>query len=93
MEAVEVINLRKRPIGSLSGGQFQRVLIARALTCNPEIMILDEPTANVDMKVEKDIFDLLKKLTEEVVEYANVEVPPKSEGKQIMMILVPQVAK
>ena len=38
-------------------------------------------------------FDLLKKLTEEVMEYAKVEVPPKSEGKQIMMILVPQVAK
>jgi len=38
-------------------------------------------------------FNLLKKLTEEVVEYAKVEVPPKSEGKQIMMILVPQVAK
>ena len=38
-------------------------------------------------------FDLLKKLTEEVVEYAKVEVPPKSEGRQIMMILVPQIAK
>ena len=38
-------------------------------------------------------FDLLKKLTEEVIEYAKVEVPPKSEGKQIMMILVPQVDK
>ena len=38
-------------------------------------------------------FDLLKKLTEEGIEYAKVEVPPKSEGKQIMMILVPQVAK
>ena len=38
-------------------------------------------------------FDLLKKLTEEVVEYAKVEVQPKSEGRQIMMILVPQVAK
>ena len=37
--------------------------------------------------------DLLKKLTEEVSEYAKVEVPPKSEGKQIMMILVPQVEK
>ena len=58
MEAVEVLDLRKRSIGSLSGGQLQRVLIARALTCNPEIMILDEPTANVDMKIEKDIFDL-----------------------------------
>jgi len=38
-------------------------------------------------------FDLLKKLTEEVIEYAKVEVPPKTEGKQIMMILVPQIAK
>ncbi|PPR49651.1 MAG: Translation initiation factor IF-3 [Alphaproteobacteria bacterium MarineAlpha5_Bin5] len=38
-------------------------------------------------------FDLLKKLTEEVIEYAKVEVPPKSEGKQIMMILVPQIVK
>ena len=38
-------------------------------------------------------FDLLKKLTEEVSEYAKVEVPPKSEGKQIMMILVPQMTK
>ena len=38
-------------------------------------------------------FDLLKKLTEQVVEYAKVEVHPKSEGRQIMMILFPQVAK
>ena len=37
--------------------------------------------------------DLLKKLTDEVSEYAKVEVPPKSEGKQIMMILVPLMAK
>ena len=65
-EAVEVLDLRKRSIGSLSGGQLQRALIARALTCNPEIMILDEPTANVDMKVEKDIFDLLKRLNEKI---------------------------
>ena len=38
-------------------------------------------------------FDLLKKLTEEVSEYAKVEVPPKSEGKQIMIILAPQIEK
>ena len=38
-------------------------------------------------------FDVLKKLTEDVSEYAKVEVPPKSEGKQIMIILVPQMAK
>lgn len=66
MEAVDVLSLKKRPISSLSGGQLQRVLIARALTCNPEIIILDEPTANVDMKVEKDIFGLLKRLNEKI---------------------------
>jgi len=38
-------------------------------------------------------FALLKKLTAEVAEYAKVEVPPKGEGKQIMMILVPQIEK
>ena len=38
-------------------------------------------------------FNLLKKLTEEVSQFAKVEVPPKGEGKQIMMILVPQVEK
>ena len=38
-------------------------------------------------------FDLLKRLTEQVVEHAKVEDHPKSEGRQIMMILVPQVAK
>ncbi len=38
-------------------------------------------------------YDLLKKLTEEVEEYAKVEVPPKFEGKQIMMVLVPQTLK
>ena len=66
MDDVEILELRKRAIGSLSGGQLQRVLIARALTCEPKIMILDEPTANVDMKIEKDIFDLLKRLNENV---------------------------
>ena len=38
-------------------------------------------------------FDLLKKLTEEVASFAKVEIPPKGEGKQIMMVLVPQVEK
>ena len=60
MEAVEIADVWQRPVGSLSGGQLQRVLIARALACQPEILILDEPTANIDVRVEEDIFGLLK---------------------------------
>lgn len=47
---------------SLSGGQAQRVLIARALLTNPKLLILDEPTANVDAENEKILFSILKEL-------------------------------
>jgi zinc transport system ATP-binding protein len=62
MQEVEVGDLARRQIGSLSGGQLQRVLLARALACEPEILILDEPTANIDLRLESDIFDLLRGL-------------------------------
>ncbi len=64
MVETEVDELAKRQISTLSGGQLQRVLVARALACEPRILILDEPTANIDMRVETDIFDLLKQLNQ-----------------------------
>ncbi len=64
MQTLEIDDIGKRQVGTLSGGQLQRVLIARALVCQPEILILDEPTSNVDMRVEEDIFALLKNYSE-----------------------------
>ena len=62
MTQTEIADLAQRRIATLSGGQLQRVLVARALACEPQILILDEPTANIDMRVESDIFDLLRVL-------------------------------
>jgi len=53
-------------IGSLSGGQRQRVMIARALCAHPSILILDEPTASIDVAGQRDIYELLKALSRSV---------------------------
>lgn len=66
LEKMKAADLAKRHIGTLSGGQVQRVLLARALVSQPQLLILDEPTANVDMRMEEDIFDLLAKVKEQM---------------------------
>jgi zinc transport system ATP-binding protein len=58
---VEADGIRNRQVGSLSGGQLQRVLLARALVAEPHVLILDEPTANIDQRLENDIFHLLQR--------------------------------
>lgn len=64
MLALELDTIAKQQVSTLSGGQIQRMLIARALASEPEILILDEPTANIDIRAEEDIFALLKKYNE-----------------------------
>ncbi len=64
MAQTEILPLAKRHIETLSGGQLQRALVARALACQPQILLLDEPTANIDLRMESDIFDLLQQLKE-----------------------------
>jgi len=64
LNVVELVNLTDSPIKNLSGGQVQRMLIARALASEPEILLLDEPTANIDIQAEENIFSLLKQYNE-----------------------------
>jgi len=64
LAACEATGLRDRAFASLSGGQRQRVLIARALACDPQILMLDEPTASLDPRVQDELYALLKRLNE-----------------------------
>ena len=68
IELLESVGLKERINHfpkELSGGEQQRVAIARSLANNPNIILADEPTGNLDEKSEKEIFTLLKKLAEE----------------------------
>lgn len=72
LKLVKMAEFRKRQIGELSGGQLQRVFIARALAQDAAIIFLDEPFVGIDMTSEKVIIDLLKEL--------------KSVGKMIVIV-------
>ena len=65
LELVGMTHLAWRPIGHLSGGEQQRVAIARCLAQEPEIFLLDEPTASLDWRAQVEILELVKRIHEE----------------------------
>ncbi|MDD2896082.1 MAG: ABC transporter ATP-binding protein [Aliarcobacter sp.] len=66
LKKVSMAEFANSKIGDLSGGQRQRVFIARALCSNPKIMLLDEPTASIDVKGQREIYELLKELNNSI---------------------------
>lgn len=66
LRQVSMENFANKKIGDLSGGQRQRVFIARALCSKPKLMLLDEPTASIDVKGQNEVYELLKKLNHSI---------------------------
>jgi zinc transport system ATP-binding protein len=62
LQTVGMLDYKDRQMGKLSGGELQRIFIARALVAEPKLLLLDEPTASVDPAMQTEFYELLEKL-------------------------------
>jgi len=62
LERCDIVDLAQRPVDSLSGGEWKRVRVARALAQEPRALVLDEPTASLDVRHEMELFELVSQL-------------------------------
>ena len=65
MRRTNTQNLRNRSVNAISGGERKRILLSRALAQEPEVLLLDEPTSNLDINYQKEILSLLRRLNDE----------------------------
>jgi zinc transport system ATP-binding protein len=66
LKRLGILHLADRPIGKLSGGEQQRVFIARALTLEPRLLVLDEPTISLDACAQDDLYEMVHGFKEEL---------------------------
>ena len=80
MDELEIADLADKRPREMSGGQQQRVAVARAIVNNPEVVLADEPTANLDSKTGSRLLDLMQKMNEE----KNITFIFSSHDQQVM---------
>lgn len=65
LDRMQLSDLKDRHIGALSGGQLQRVLLARAIVSKPDVVILDEPNTYIDRRFQKQMYEMLEQINKE----------------------------
>ena len=66
LDQINIAHLRRRSLSTLSGGEIQRVAIASVLTLHPQVLVLDEPTSQLDPQAAEEVLDTLVKLNQDL---------------------------